>query len=478
MGFLKNLVNAKVSGNVGSLNFRKRGSGVVVAERSYTNSSKGSGATVSQRIQRSRLSNIVNFFKVIKAIEARAWENKTGYTSDFNMFTKNNLATSPVFLTKQESAAGASVIAPYVVSKGNLMALSQSFADSKFNFGVAVTPNMAIGAATIADLSKAIIANNSDINNGDKISLAVLKDNYAIVAGLQVPQASCNYFEFTLDENNTLACTTLANFAAMNFSVDENGNWFAGIACDAAFAIHSRQTSGVLETSSQSIIIKEETAIFTKYTSDSQKQLAMDSYGYQSDVLLTPGATTDTAEIATASVSSIKYDDTTLANGGTITAGNQLVIEGTKLATNNITVSVNGTSYVPQSSSATKQIYTLSTAGTLHIYINGTLRYTCTIEGGTSSQTITQITLGSETYSKQANNLTRTAGVTDVLRVKGSNLGEISVTGATMDGAAGSATERTANITYPSAGSAWTIMIGGEVICAGTSSSGGGADYD
>lgn len=290
MGILKNIVNAKVSGNVGSMNFRKRGSQTVVAERSYSNSSKGNGASLLQRAHRSRLANVVNFFRTIKAIEARAWQNKPENTSDFNMLSKYNLAASPIFLTKQEAQAGASVIAPYEVSRGTLPSLAQAFETGKFNVGVNVAADFSLDTKTLGELSTAIINNNDGWQNGDKLSIAILSHAIKEVAGINVPMTSVAYVEITLDASSVLLCKDIPGISAGTLSFNSAGDLLVGATCNACFAIHSRKIQGVLETSSQSIVMKDSAdVIFTQYSGAVQQDLAMASYGYQSEVLLTPG---------------------------------------------------------------------------------------------------------------------------------------------------------------------------------------------
>lgn len=290
MGILKNLVNAKVSGNVGSMNFRKRGSQTVVAERSYSNSSKGEGASLLQRQHRSRLANIVNFFRIISAIEARAWQVKPENNSDFNMFSKYNLAASPVFLTKQEAQTRASVVAPYEVSRGGLPTLVQSFEEDGFNTGVNVAAGFAIATKTLGELSTNIIANNDGWRNGDKLSIAILTHAMKEVAGLSVPQTNVAYVEITLDSSSVLLCKDIPGIANGDLKINSAGDLLVGATCTGAFAIHSRKINGVLETSSQSITMADTAdAIYTKYTDASQMEAAMNSYGYQGEVLLTPG---------------------------------------------------------------------------------------------------------------------------------------------------------------------------------------------
>lgn len=469
MGILKNLVNAKVSGNVGSMNFRKRGSQTVVAERSYSNSSKGAGASSLQRTHRSRLANIVNFFRVIAAIEARAWQNKPANTSDFNMLSKFNLAASPIFLTKQEAQARACVIAPYEVSRGSLPALTQVFDTAGFCLGVKVGDAFNFAQNTIGALSEVIIANNAEWRNGDKLSLALLNHQYVEVAGLQVPKANVMYIELTLDVADQKSLTSIPGWALAAFAVDTDGMMCSAFACAAAFAIHSRKVNGILETSAQSIIMKDmNDAIYVQYTSDAQKQLAMNSYGYQGDVLLTPGTVSDTpaADIKIASVTSVTYGGNVVGDGGSIQGGSQLVINGADFTNTNIAVAMNGVKFVPQQATPTKRVYTPTQAGTLTIIVNGVVAYTLTCSAAPSG--ITSFKWGVSTYTTPQSNRDAVAGVPVNLEVFGADLGEISATGATVSSASGDATHRTAVISIPDGQGQYTVSCGTIVIVSGS----------
>lgn len=469
MGLIKNLVNAKVSGNVGSMNFRKRGSQTVVAERSYSNSSKGAGASLLQRAHRSRLANIVNFYRVIQAIEARAWQVKPENTSDFNMLSKYNLAASPVFLTKQEALARACVIAPYEVSRGSLAPLAQSFVTAGFVVGIKLGADFDFTQNTVGAFSMEVLNNNAGWRNGDKLSIALLNHTYETITGVTVPKAYVTYVEITLDVENSKSLTEIANLQLAAPAIDAEGMMLCGFACNAAFAVHSRKVNGILETSSQTIIMKDPAdAILAKYCSEGQKDAAMKSYGYQGDVLLTPGNVADipAADVKTAAVTSVTYGGSSVANGATIEGGSQLVINGTDFTANNVQVMLNGIVYVPQEATSIVRKYTPSDAGTLTIIVNGSVYYTLICTAVESN--ITKIVFGSNTYTEPKSNLSMNIGSTQTLSVEGTALGELTGTGCEILNAGGSATKRTANVKLNNTSSAFTISCGGVVILSGT----------
>lgn len=468
MGILRNLVNAKVSGNVGAMNFRKRGSQTVVAERSYSNSSKGVGASAAQRAHRSRLANIVNFFRVIQAIEARAWQNKPENTSDFNMLSKYNLAASPVFLTKQESLARACVIAPYEVSRGSLETLIQSFAENKFDTGVKVGAGFDVNQNTLGDFSQQIIDNNRGWLNGDKLSIALLSHSMVEVAGVSVPKSDVIYVEITLDVESVASMTSIINLPLAAVEVAADGELMCGFPCNAAFAIHSRKVNGVLETSSQSIIMASVSdGIFIKYTSDAQKEFAMESYGYQADVLLTPGAVTEAPaeDIKIATISSVTFGGQPLASGSTIQGGQQLVITGTDFTSRNVVVSVAGVNFVPQAATDTTREYSVSRGGQLVIMVNGRQYLTATVEAAPSG--VTSIKLGAQTWTAPQSNLTYEPNSSYQLSVTGTELGTLTATGCTLSSIGGSATNRTASVKFGANNTNFTISCGGVVVLSG-----------
>ena len=465
MGILKNIVNAKISGNVGSMNFRRRGSKVVVAERSYANSSKGNGASYKQRLHRVRISNVSNVFRAIAAIEARAWQFKIENQSDANMFFAKNLANSPVFLTAEQAKNGAAVIAPYVVSEGTLPSLAQSFDSDTFHSGIQVTAGWIVGQNTIGALSMAIIANNEGVQNGDKFTFAKIQQTSSVINGKTFPMLNVTYFELTLDANSVISVASLPNYALMNFAVSDGGEIICNDGGDAAFAIHSRLLSSKLYTSTQMVSMNPVQTIFEDFTSEAQKARAMDSYGYKPDVLLTPDMVDDLAQVV-ASVKSVTYNAQPLASGASLQPGQKLVITGTKLNRTNCYVANAGVVLVPQVDTETKQEFTISRAGALTIVVNGTAYLTCSVQEVES--TITSIEFHGETYSEPQSNLPLQKNTSFNLKVVGTNLGDVTATGAQVS-VSGSDTEKNGGGVAPSeAGVAWTISCGNVVILSGT----------
>lgn len=468
MGKLKNIISTRISGNVGAMNFRQRAGEVVVAERVYTNSSKGNGATEAQRVHRSRLANIVNFYRTIIELERKAWANKQAGQSDFNVFSKYNLAGSPIFLTKQEASLGAAVIAPYKVSMGALAPLAGSFVGNVFLSGVAVGASFSIADATIGALADAVIANNSDWKYGDKLSIAIFNGTMRALNELSVPVVTVKYLEITLNAGDSTLLSSLENFAALAPAVTSEGILSISNGDSAAVSVHSREVGSQLLASEQFVVMNpSQLSIYMQYSSEAQKQKAMASYGYKPDVLLTPYSEIDVQVVEPAFVAAVTYDGQPLSDGATITEAGELVISGENLSTANVQV-MNGTEvYTPMSQTAQRQTFNISYPGSYRIIVNGNLAYsfTSTIE---VTQRVTSVTIGSNSSTTIPwDNLSLRGGQAFNVVVEGSELGELTANGGTIAAAAGDATRRTATLTPADVVSNWSLLCGGVVIAHG-----------
>lgn len=324
MGKYSNVLSSRITGNVGAMNFRMKDGEIVAAQRSYTNKSKGDGASYSQREHRARLANVVDFFKAIALIEKRGWENKKPNQSDFNCFTAVNLSASPIFLTKQEAELGAAVAAPYAASRGSLSVIPGHYegnSSTAFILGL----NMGADAVdweteTIGMFSTRIINNNPGWQAGDKLSICAIDQLQRVVAGVTIPQVEVTYLEISLDPESTTLLNTMSNWDAMQLDITNDDILQILDGADAAFAIHSRESKGYLEASSQDVVLKNPGAdIYGKYASGTQKIAAMESYGFQDVVLLDPNSENQEVYMQAASVRTAYFytgDDTYYPQNG------------------------------------------------------------------------------------------------------------------------------------------------------------------
>lgn len=336
MGKFTNIVSAQITGNVGSMNFRRKDGEIVAAQRAETNSSKGDGASYAQRLHRIRIANIANVYRAIAQIEKRGWENKGANQSDFNMFAKFNLANSPVFLTKQEAALGAAVCAPYAVSRGSLSPCNGKYVEETvFEFGLNIGQGeIDWDTMTIPEFSQRIIENNQGWQYGDKLSACVCHQITRTVSGIEVPQIEVVYLEITLDADSTQLLSDMGNWDALQLDAGNDRTLRFLDGGDAAFVIHSRETAGKLLTSEQDMIMQNKfSQIYVKYTSDAQRDAAMASYGYKDAVLLDPNSENASSSSAAVYLTGVKYMNTDDASEGDVSDG--VVLAGPSLITIN-----------------------------------------------------------------------------------------------------------------------------------------------
>lgn len=342
MGKFTNIVSAQITGNVGSMNFRRKDGEIVAAQRATTNSSKGDGASYAQRLHRVRIANIANIYRAIALIEKRGWENKGANQSDFNMFSKFNLANSPVFLTKQEAELGAAVVAPYAVSRGSLSSIECKYVEETiFQFDLKLGPaEIDWDTMTIPDFSARIIENNKGWQYGDKLSACVCHQITRTVSGVTIPQVEVVYLEITLDADSTQLLSDMGNWDALQIDADNDHVLRFLDGGDAAFIIHSRETAGHLLTSEQDMILQNPfSEIFVKYTSPAQQEAAMQSYGYKDAVLLDPNSENAVSNEALASITKvvalIQGQEVTISDGAQLTKANAIKIYGNGLSRTN-----------------------------------------------------------------------------------------------------------------------------------------------
>lgn len=287
MARLKNIVSAKVKGNTGAVAFRRRTDAIIVAERSYTNSAKADNATATQRIHRLRWTNVVEFYNAIKPILKRAWEGPVSQLTSWNHFTKANLSTSPVFLTKQEAALHAAVIAPYIVSRGRLTPVNGEYGQDRFLTNILLGQSADLSTMSVADFAAAIIANNEGWQYGDKLSICRLRQLKVTKSAMIIPKIAASYLEISLDPADSSPISSIEGWSSFAPIVGAYGDLIITLAGDAAFGIHSRLSNGMLYVSAQDVVLRDpESCIYQKYTGEDQLAAAMDSYGYREETPL------------------------------------------------------------------------------------------------------------------------------------------------------------------------------------------------
>lgn len=294
-GFIK----GDMKGNAGQLSFRQQGGMTIVSGRIYNNKSAGDGATYAQRLQRIKIAGAVNLFKAIQAFEKKAWEGKPARVSDYNMFMSKNLNAANVYFTKEEANLGACVPMRCVVSTGSLSSIAMTWITNAIQTGLSVGDYVLGESSTIAELSAAIIANNSGYMVNDKITFGLLRKVYMNVGSVNVPQVQVEYIEFNLDIASTDLVADVLKSAHAKFDIASaelvinNADGTTSNFGDGAIIVHTRETTGRLLTSTQMMVLPVSQGAGDDYSTEEAQQAAAESYGYQGKVLIQPGQSSD-----------------------------------------------------------------------------------------------------------------------------------------------------------------------------------------
>lgn len=310
--------------------------------------------TRAQMTQRVKWPNVVAWWKLFKPFIQMGMMDKPLGQSDYNHFMSLNLRRTPAYMTKDEAAAGGSVLAPYAMTSGSLPAIEMvGPAESALVVG-----ELDLSTATIGDVSFAIINNNPGFRVGDQITFICAAQTLGQGG---IPRVMASAFKFLLtaatDATAFVNVVQKVGFATPAL-IDGNLGWeFAGVEYTdyGSCAIHSRIDNGGLHVSSSVMECDFSTSdisqgVPTGVTLDD----ALASYGYSEPAYLSPNSATEYTPAVRPVVRLVRLGDSVITDGASVdgieVGENFLFIEGENLtaAGSNFRVTYNG-SVVPQS---------------------------------------------------------------------------------------------------------------------------------
>lgn len=284
MGIIRNAANRKIRGRIGDTTYyvsldRQ------IARQALNSSNYGESArrTEAQQSRRVKWSNLVNFYKLSKRWMPKAFESKKKGQSDYNRFMSINLPYSTVALTRDEALQGACVVEPFIVSQGSLPTIEVVKDGDYYKTNIVCEIDIQDGDTQVNHFAAEIIAKNTFIEEGMQLSF-VSYQQFTNSAG--VPQCTCAFYEVTLDLNNTNPLSDYMPFFCCNTEAD--GFVSAEKVSTGCFAyIISDQRGGKIRVSSQTLI-NNNSSMIALYSSASQRQQSIDSYGVDTEVVLSP----------------------------------------------------------------------------------------------------------------------------------------------------------------------------------------------
>ncbi|MCQ2125759.1 MAG: hypothetical protein MJZ25_16415 [Fibrobacter sp.] len=312
MGIVRNPANTMRRGRVGETTYYISG-GQQIARQALNGSNYGTSARRSQTQQSRRVlwSNLVNFYKVSSGWMPKAFESKKRSQSDYNKFMSVNIGTATVALTKAEAAAGACIAAGYIVSQGSLPSIEVTATASAWY------TNLKLGSLTIDDnttvqqFALALVNNNGHCRIGQQLSFVSYQQS---VDALGTPRLICRCYEVTLsDMNEDPLRDYLPEFCSQNLLGCLGTSDYISI---GGFAyILSEQANNGLLVSTQQLVLNND-ALIAQYTTESQHELAIASYGVDAEVILSPVSTNaQSAEAQPMYIARIKIANTSYNSG-------------------------------------------------------------------------------------------------------------------------------------------------------------------
>lgn len=284
MGIVRNPANTMRRGRVGETTYYISG-GQQIARQALNGSNFGESARRSEAQQRRRVlwANLVNFYKASRFWMPKAFETKKRNQSDYNKFMQLNINTSKIALTKTESESGACVAAAYIVSQGSLPSIRVSEGNQQWTTNIGVGALSIDDETTVGEFSRAVIANNGHIVEGMQLSFVSYQQSVDV---LNIPRLISRLYEVTLNsESSELLRDYLPDFCSD--VVDGFLSTNTMISTGGFAYILSQQTSTGLQVSTQQLTVNN-ASLLAVYTSTAQRDKAVDSYGLDTEVVLSP----------------------------------------------------------------------------------------------------------------------------------------------------------------------------------------------
>ena len=278
-------LNSQMRGKVGTLIFRNTKNGTVVYEAPARKTPKRSEKQMKLRTQWANLGAV---YRQFNQTLLKAFENLPTGMSEYNAFVQANIGLCKVYLSKNESLNGGSVLAPYQISRGSLQSIEVSTNDEHV-----LMSDIALGLleidenTTVGELSAAIISNNEMWEEGDMLTFFYGKQSVDAVT--QVPRAKITGFRMVLNLSDDTPVWDAAG--AEGFSSVNGYLGMSGVITDGAAAwIHSRENGGALQVSTQFLHV--DSSVLEAYQMDSAFNASAESYGgvNSRNVYLEPGS--------------------------------------------------------------------------------------------------------------------------------------------------------------------------------------------
>ena len=293
--------------------------------------------TEAQMTQRIRWANLVSFYRANQSWMKYAFETKKQNQSEYNKFMSVNVTTSPIALTKSAAAAGACVVAPYIITQGSLPPVEWQDA------GNSVKSNIFLGSGrtfadytTVGEFAQDLILYNPALREGDQLSL--IRFSQLTNSATGYPYIIVRKYEVLLQSNSTEPLTNYipADYLNAPGLAENNAIYVDKESRQGGFAlIVSRTTAGKTYVSTQSVVIVNNEDLIALYSSSAAIAAAIQSYGESADAFLsTVSAAPATMLPIINTINYLTFGNVTYNAGATTPLGNDMRSGDTKLYLN------------------------------------------------------------------------------------------------------------------------------------------------
>lgn len=267
-----------LKGSVGAVTYtRQKGTGDTIAKQKVPKHVIAR-QTIGLMRQRMQWANIVSMWRALNVVGWHpSFPTRNPGQSDYNAFVSRNVGRNRVWLTRDEVRGNACVVAPYMLTNGNLPSIMVSIDSAHHAVSDLSVGDLTIGASTtLVDFSRALVEHNPGrIAYGDQLTLVAATQAIDGVSGL--PTCEVKYYEVTMQDsdpdNRLLEDIIGANvYSANDGMLDYVPAMIGGVAM-----VLSRETADGVQVSTQSLVVDNPS--LSMYQSGTAFDAAVKSYG-------------------------------------------------------------------------------------------------------------------------------------------------------------------------------------------------------
>lgn len=245
--------------------------------------------TQAQMEQRTKWANLVNFYRVNAPWMKYAYETKKRNQSEYNKFMSLNVPSARIFIPKSFASQGACIVDAYQMTQGSLPSIEVTPGTNRWGSNLFLPEDSTLGQnTTVGEATAELLQVNPALREGDQISFIRLTQQVNTNTG--VPFVVVRKYEVILNSNDF---RPFFDFMPADYiqAAQEGGNMCLCVKdsgnAGGFLLILSRTISGKTYVSTQSIIVANNSALISQYSSEAARQAAIDSYGESEDAFLT-----------------------------------------------------------------------------------------------------------------------------------------------------------------------------------------------